>query len=57
MNTWSSESYLEYVLLQLYYPLSSMERQVFFALHNHTHIVVYDRMKSVAPQPHPSSLF
>jgi hypothetical protein len=28
MNAWSDESYLEYVLLQLWYPLSPVEGQV-----------------------------
>jgi hypothetical protein len=34
MNAWSDVSYLEYVLLQLYYPLSLIE-DMLFALHNY----------------------
>jgi hypothetical protein len=34
-----------------------MWKDKLFALHNYVYIMVYDKMKGVAPHPHPSSLF
>jgi hypothetical protein len=55
INAWSDESYLEYVLLQLYYPLSPVEGHVIFFAQLCIHCGV--RYKIITPQPHLSLLF
>jgi hypothetical protein len=55
INAWSNVSYLEYVLLQLYYPLSPIEGHVICVAQLCINCGV--RYKMIALQPHPFSLF
>jgi hypothetical protein len=55
INSLSDVSYLEYVLLQLYYPLSPIEGYVTCFAQLYINCGV--RLKMIAPQPQSFSLF